>query len=273
MWTRSKKCKTRQNFKDICENSVSNSSIDAPSTSTGITGSSNSVFRVIEQDSDEDFPPNSCLESRSNSEENFVNILPTPLNGTHDMCLNALDITNHGSNGNVVALRNEDYMNPEHASTSNATNNINGKHSVMAHGSCHQSDDGPCIDGFSNSDDIYINDAYEYVNSDTFVNGNSYINDSDSSDCEYDYTPVKKKCSSDMSTPDSGFATGPCSSGSTYAIRSSRSHLPCSSRSINGSYNGHSSDDTDYPYEKIRKRAKKARLNIRKQIGGDSDSN
>lgn len=266
-WTRSKKCKTRENFKDISENSISNSSIDAPSTSTGITGSSNSVFRVIEQDSDEDLPSNGCLESRSNSEENFVNILPTPLNGTHDLCFNSLDMPNHNTNGNVVALRNE----YEDASTSNnpaiATKNV-----TISHTSCHI-EDGPCLDEFNNNEGMCVRETYQYVSADSFMNGGSFINDSDSSECEYDYTPVKKKHASDITTPDSGFVTAPCSSSSSYGVHTTKNHPSCSNRSINGSYNGHSSDDPDYAFEKFRKRAKKARLNIRKQIGGDSDSN
>ncbi|KAF5292282.1 hypothetical protein FQA39_LY03316 [Lamprigera yunnana] len=262
--TRAKKCKTKQNFKDFCENSVSNSSIDAPSTSTGIT-SSNNVFRLVEQDSDEDAPLNRCLESRTNSEENFVNILPTPLNGTHDMCLNALEMSNHNNNnnGNVVALRNEDYLRVEAPSTSSSINE--GKSSIMVQRSCHRQD-SPCLEELTHEE------GCEFVNSDSCVNNNSYVNGSDSSECEYDCNPVKKR-SSDMSTPDSGFVTGPCSSNSSYTIHTSKHHKPGSSRSANSSYNDISSDDPDYPYEKFRKRAKKARLNIRKKICGDSDSN
>ncbi|KAK4884518.1 hypothetical protein RN001_000789 [Aquatica leii] len=260
--TRSKKCKTKQNFKDICENSVSSSSIDGPSTSTGITSSA-TVFRVVEQDSDEDIPLNRCLENTTNSEENFVNILPTPLNGTHDMCLNTLEINDHNNNGNVVALRNEDYIRVEAPSTSSLNNDT--KTSVIIHNSC-QNEEGPCLEKFTNED------AYEFVNSESYLNSNTYINDSDSSECEYDCTPIKKR-NSEISTPDSGFVTGPCSSSSGYTIHSSKSHKPCSSRSVNNSYNEISSDDPDYPYEKFRKRAKKARLNVRKKICGDSDSN
>ncbi|KAK5648903.1 hypothetical protein RI129_003795 [Pyrocoelia pectoralis] len=264
--TRSKKCKTRQNFKDICENSISNSSIDAPSTSTGITSSS-TVYRLVEQDSDEEAPVNGCYEDRTNSEQNFVNILPTPLNGTHDMCLNALDITHHNNNGNVVALRN-DYIEVEIPSTST----VNNGHSKIVHKTCQ---DGPCLGKFATGD-IY-NDRY--VNSDPYVNNNnnnnnsnSFVNDSDSSECEYDSTPVKKVLNSAISTPDSGFATGPCSSSSGYVKHNSKVHLPRSSKSI-GHCNDLTSDDSDYPYEKFRKRAKKARLNIRKKICADSDSN
>ncbi|KAB0801590.1 hypothetical protein PPYR_03776 [Photinus pyralis] len=256
--TRSKKCKTRQSFQDISENSVSNSSIDAPSTSTGITSSS-TVYRLVEQDSDEEALGNRCYEEGTHSEENFVTILPTPLNGSHDMCLRAIDITNRGNNGNVVALRN-DYANVEVPSTSTLSN---GKNNI-AHTVCTNGLRGDKFIPGDVCDDVY-------VNSDAHVNQDSFINASDSSECEYDCTPVKKVLNTVISTPDSGFATGSCSSG--YTKYNSKIHRPCSSRSLMGHCNDHTSDDSDYPYEQFRKRDKKARLNIRKKIYADSDSN
>lgn len=86
-----RKYRTRQSLKDMFE--CSNSSFDTPSTSTGITGSSSAVFRVVEQDSDEDVP-----ENLNNVENNLINILPTPLNGTHDLYINVLEM-NNGATG------------------------------------------------------------------------------------------------------------------------------------------------------------------------------
>ncbi|XP_018328592.1 DDB1- and CUL4-associated factor 5 isoform X2 [Agrilus planipennis] len=223
--TRSKRPRTRQNYKKFYDTDSSNSCIDVPSTSTGITGSSNSVFRVIEQDSDEDVTSNHCLESPANSEENFVNILPTPLNGTHDLCLNSLDMTNGTA----------DIHQERQRSTGTARRRKE-----------------------SNEDDFYLD---SYVCEDS----------SDSSECDYDYTPVKKNRVNNprnLGTPDSGFATGACSSGSGYAV--SKNNVPCSSRSYR---NGHSSEDGQYPYEQFKKRVKKARMNMRKKVGVDSDSN
>lgn len=94
-----RKYRTRQSLKEIFE--CSNSSFDAPSTSTGITGSSSAVFRVVEQDSDEDVPPTVCTENDNNVESNLINILPTPLNGTHDLYINVLEM-NNGATGTVL---------------------------------------------------------------------------------------------------------------------------------------------------------------------------
>lgn len=56
------------------------------------------------------------MENNNASEDNLVNILPTPLNGTHDMYINVLEMSSGNTNGNVVTIRNEEYA---HASTSN----------------------------------------------------------------------------------------------------------------------------------------------------------
>lgn len=96
-----RKYRTRQSLKEIFE--CSNSSFDAPSTSTGITGSSSAVFRVVEQDSDDDVPPAVCTENHNNMENNLINILPTPLNGTHDLYINVLEM-NNGATGTDCLL-------------------------------------------------------------------------------------------------------------------------------------------------------------------------
>ncbi|XP_044263338.1 DDB1- and CUL4-associated factor 5 isoform X2 [Tribolium madens] len=218
--TKLRKYRTRQSLRETCDSGASNNSFDAPSTSTGITSSSNSVFRVIEQDSDEDVPPNNCTENGNSEENNFVNILPTPLNGTHDMYINVLEM----SSANVVTVRNEG---AEEASTSN----------------------GPPA--------CSVRGAFA-----------AYETESDSDYSEFDYrTPVKKRR---VSASDSGCGTGPCSSTSPYPIRGSRNHQECSSNDL---YNNERDSEDEFNYEKFKKRVSKARINIRKQIGGESDSN
>ncbi|KAI4466865.1 hypothetical protein MML48_2g00004860 [Holotrichia oblita] len=260
----------------MCENSsgsANNSSYDVPSTSTGITGTSSSVYRVIEQDSDEEAPPtNVCTENNSNLEDNFVDIIPTPLNGSHDMYINMIEmpnninnsnaITMNGNNNNnsnnVVTLRNEDYT---------STSSAGHSHSVK------------CDSG--GEDDEYSAEFASYINENGYSNDTNRNNNNNSSysdsDQDYNYTPVKKR-RRNHSEIDSGFATGSCSSNNSYAKRSLRSNSSVTRTTIATSYNNnnnnndHSSDD-DCHYEKFKKRVKKARVNIRKQIGGDSDSN
>lgn len=76
--------------------SEQSSSLDAPSTSTGITSSKSNLYRVIEQDSDEE--PRNGTESHEEDdnpeENNFISILPTPLNGTRDLYINVLEVDN-----------------------------------------------------------------------------------------------------------------------------------------------------------------------------------
>lgn len=84
---------TRQSVRNLSEQS---SSLDTPSTSTGITSSpKRSLYRIIEQDSDDE-PRNSNENNEGDSveENNFVNILPTPLNGTRDVFINVLEVDN-----------------------------------------------------------------------------------------------------------------------------------------------------------------------------------
>lgn len=87
------KYNTRQSVRNSAE---VNNSLDTPSTSTGITSSKNTLYRVIEQDSDEE--PRNTNENREDDnvteENNFVNILPTPLNGTRDIFINVLEVDN-----------------------------------------------------------------------------------------------------------------------------------------------------------------------------------
>lgn len=87
---------TRQSVRTSGE---STSSFDTPSTSTGITSSENALYRVIEQDSDEE--PRNGNENREDDnnadENNFISILPTPLNGTRDIFINVLEVDTDAS--------------------------------------------------------------------------------------------------------------------------------------------------------------------------------
>lgn len=96
------------------------------------------------------------------------------------------------------------------------------------------------------------------------VNGDDGYSDSSSdSDFEYTHTP-KRRC---VSVSDSGCATGPSSSASSYSAKHSRNHKVCS--------NSNRISDEEYVkmVEKFRKRVRKVRMNIRRKIGADSDSN
>lgn len=166
------------------------------------------------------------------------------------MYINVLEVSN-GANGNVVTLRNEDYTSSR-PSTSSA--NSSSSHSMYPVNNCAS----------------YTNEADFHNSLEAYINGcrssPAYASDSDSN-CEYHFTPVKKT-RAEISEIDSGFATGPCSSSSV----NKRNHPSCSTRASNGAYNDRTSDD-EYGYESFKKRVKKARMNIRKQICGDSDSN
>lgn len=104
-----------------------------PSTSTGITASTSSLYRIYEQDSDEEIqqqqqppPPPASPPTNPTAEQPLINILPTPLNGTHDMYINILQIpissTNNRSN-NVITVRNESVTNYDNNETTNNSYN------------------------------------------------------------------------------------------------------------------------------------------------------
>lgn len=105
----------------------SSESLDMPSTSTGITASSSAtttVYRIYDQDSDDDMTGNpssstngnnGCTEPPESTEQPppLINILPTPLNGTHDMYINILQVPvsngNSTTNGSVITVQNDNY--------------------------------------------------------------------------------------------------------------------------------------------------------------------
>lgn len=88
-------------------------------------------------------------------------------------------------------------------------------------------------------------------------------NSSSNSDSEYIYTP-KRRC---ISASDSGFATGPSSSASSGSAKHSKFHKVCSNS------NRLSDDEYMKTVEKFRKRVRKVRMDIRKKINAESDSN
>ncbi|KAL3286132.1 hypothetical protein HHI36_000644 [Cryptolaemus montrouzieri] len=246
-----KKYRTRQSLREICDNA--NNSLDAPSTSTGITSSHNSLFRVIEQDSEEEIPPNGCIENGNAEEGNLVNILPTPINGTHDMFINVLEMTTNIMNGDSGSTRDDASF--TRASTSRQNRHRYDSAVCIDGGSEHATSSNGASSGFPRSS---FNGSYPPMN----VNGTNTDSDSDY-DCNY-VTPVKKRRT--ISASDSGFGTGPCSSMGSFA-KNSRVHQECSNN------NASCSSEDELNYEKFRKRVKKARINIRKQIAADSDSN
>lgn len=104
---------------------------------------------------------------------------------------------------------------------------------------------------------VYKNDVSgDYEN-------NCFSESSSNSDFEYIYTP-KRRC---FSASDSGCATGPSSSASSYSTKHSRSHTVCSNM------NPISDDEYTNMVETFRKRVKRVRMNIRKKISAESDSN
>lgn len=232
-----KKYRTRESLRDLCDNF--SSSIDTPSTSTGITSSNNNLFRVIEQDSEDEIPSNGCTETTF-QEENLLNILPMPINGSQDLTTYSEDISESTR---------------EDAISSPSTSQQNR----------YRYDSAVCIDGGSDRTSSN-NDATSSFPRSSF-NG-SYpprnVNFDSDSDCDINYvTPVKKKCV--VSDLDSGCATGLSSSMNSYEKNSS-SHQVCSDDTS-------CSSDDELKYERFRKKAKKNRINnIRKKLN-ESDSN
>lgn len=104
---------------------------------------------------------------------------------------------------------------------------------------------------------VYTNDVNDNSENDYFSESSS------NSDFEYTYTP-KKRC---LSASDSGCATCPSSSASSYSTKNSRSHKMCSGN------NPISDDEYMNMVETFRKRVKKVRMNIRKKMSAESDSN
>ncbi|VEN41417.1 unnamed protein product [Callosobruchus maculatus] len=234
---RASKYFTRQSLR----NSAEQSSLDVPSTSTGITSSKSSIFRLIEQDSDEE-PRNSNEnpEGEVNAEEldetNFINILPTPINGTKDILINVLE----------MAHRNV----PQNQRSHPVTRSQHHIHQQQEESASHS----------SNSSRQAIDDGFS---------------DTSDSDLEYGHTP-KRRCISAAS--DSGCC--PSSSASSCSTKNGsliekvpypKNHQTCSS----GRRGGDSSEEEGgRRYEKIRRRARNSKATaVRRKIAHDSDSN
>ncbi|CAH1965595.1 unnamed protein product [Acanthoscelides obtectus] len=231
---RSSKYFTRQSLRNAGEQ---NSSIDAPSTSTGITSSKSALFRLIEQDSDEE-PRNSTenAEEDGNTEEvvdqnNFISILPTPINGTKDILINVLEManTNLSQNQRSHPVRRSQHQQEEAASHSS--------------NSSRQAVD----DGFSDTSD---------------------------SDLEYGRTP-KRRCISAASDsgccPSSSASTCSTRNASLEKVPYPKTHQACSSSRAAGES---SDEEGGRRYEKIRRRARNSKaIAARRKISHDSDSN
>ncbi|XP_066154685.1 DDB1- and CUL4-associated factor 5 [Euwallacea fornicatus] len=286
---RSLRYRTRQCLREACANAGLNMLLDTPSTSTGITSSNSSVYRVLEQDSEDEAlnltvhsPQNGDNDednhSSNNEEENLVNILPTPLNGTSEHVINALEVPqnsaemsntngqvsngNSASNGNLIAINNnEDYNNG--ASTSRGPIDLqtskrkNVKRQYVS----------PKVN-FSDSEDECI---LNYTNGHKVEDGYSTFS-SDSDDCEFHTPPTKRRT---ISHTDSGFGT---SSSNNRSSRCLDKYLNFSSKKTpeiapGNTQNGRTSDE-EHRNERFRKRVRKARMHFRNRVyANDSDSN
>ncbi|XP_057656981.1 DDB1- and CUL4-associated factor 5 [Diorhabda carinulata] len=165
-----------RSVKNMTDNDSTENSLDTPSTSTGITSSERSIFRLIEQDSDDDARNMNEIDGNEELEaNNLVNILPTPLNGSRDSLINILEVANGNTSSRTLR-----------SSTSAARLTLNeDPRRVQMNGanSLTGSPDNP-DQGFSETSD---------------------------SDFEYASTPAKRRL---VSVSDSGCGTGPSSSSS-----------------------------------------------------------
>ncbi|XP_072390311.1 DDB1- and CUL4-associated factor 5 [Diabrotica undecimpunctata] len=188
--TRPSKYFTRS-VKHMTDNDSTENSLDTPSTSTGITGSERSIFRLIEQDSDEDARNLNDIEGGEGVEaNNFVNILPTPLNGSRDVLINILEV----ANGSTRTLR---------SSTSTT------RHSNEDYQRQPQTNGASSLNGSSASPE----------------NADQGYSETSDSDVEY-ATPAKRR---HTSVSDSGCGTGPSSSSSVRSRKTAhRLHPECS---------------------------------------------
>lgn len=188
------------------------------------------------------------------------------------------------SPANVVTIRNEDYG---HASTSNNGETTSTRwqtDTVVASTSATTDPTNNCDYEEQCSVAVASSSSSSHLAKRSLptTTTTTYLSESES-DYEYNNyyrTPSpspnnrnkRRYCSGGgVMTADSGYSggSGPCSSnGNSYSLRNRRSN--CNN---NGYSNGHSSDEEYYSYVSFKKRVKKAKLNIRKHIGADSDSN
>lgn len=181
---------TRLSVKHLTDNESTENSLDTPSTSTGITSSERSMFRLIEQDSDDDTRNLNEPERAEETEaSNFVNILPTPLNGSRDALINILEVTN-----------------------GNSSRSLRSSTSALRHQS-NEEDHHQAVNGSSPSppaaDNTPVDQGY-----------------SESSDSELEYTRTPKRRHPSIS--DSGCGTGPSSSSSVNSHKTPRLAPGCS---------------------------------------------
>lgn len=261
--------RTRQYLREACENAGIGVLLDTPSTSTGITSSNSSMYRLeMDQDSEEEAlqSPQEELqeELRSNDEENLVNILPTPLNGTQEHVFSGLDMPAANSNGQV--------SNGRGGTTNGTTSSSRNHHQELNNGASTSRGTGSSRKRKSIPAAIKTVDE----NSPSTSSANGYwlqdapttTTTSSDEDYEFDYhqTPTKKRKNDDFT--DSGCGTGPSSSKSrpkvSFSVKKTTPH---------GGRQKDCSSDEEVRKERFRKRVRKARVNFRKNVCADSDSN
>ncbi|KAF7266740.1 hypothetical protein GWI33_019961 [Rhynchophorus ferrugineus] len=252
--------RTRQYLREACEHAGLDVLLDTPSTSTGITNSNSSMYRVLEQDSDEE-ALQSPIEQEDDEEqspevENLVNILPTPLNGTQEHVFNGIEMSGNGQTSNtrsssngVGSYRNSRQEFNNGASTSRGTvqNCLKRK---MPPG--HLKSSGDSLPSTSSANGHWS------------VPQEPCTTSSSDEDYEFDYrTPTKKLRVGDQSA-DSGCGTGPSSSKRSRGVYFVKklAHTP-----------KEFSSDEEVRTEKFRKRVRKTQLNLRRNMCADSDSN
>ncbi|XP_077296815.1 DDB1- and CUL4-associated factor 5 [Arctopsyche grandis] len=219
-----------------------------PSTSTGIRGHHNAaLFRITEADSDDDQSAGSCPKSpvttpTENPNLPLVNILPTPINGSHETVDTHQLIS--WENNSSDRLLNYDRLLENDFRNSNESLQLD-----------LQSWDRPrsnMVTGYTPTLTRLRNETNE-----------SEVESSCSTRSTADdiCTPNKQLISANLTTPESGIHSGPCTSSGSRATTSnskSKENVECS-------------DEPEWVATKHRQRVKRARRNYRNHVG-DSDS-
>lgn len=240
---------------------VNSNRMDVPSTSTGITATTPRLYRIVEQDSDEDLDGTGTNEQNNGFRNNgnnvdgdrLINILPTPLNGTHDMIMHVLEMSNNASD---VIINNDDAN--------------------------HDDLNGP------NSDSEYENYDVDYVTPMKKIKYDSGIGSTSTKNCP-------SSSSSKITSNGSSYTSATNSSDNQTGCSSKKSDNTWCEKSVAFTYENSSDEEyTDHLRSSTiitrrqqqlqkheqqqsqfnrRKINKRARLNVRKQLCPDSDSN
>ncbi|XP_050312634.1 DDB1- and CUL4-associated factor 5 [Anthonomus grandis grandis] len=277
--TRSLRYRTRQCLIQACENAGIAMLLDVPSTSTGITTTSSrpTVYRVIDQDSEDEAVSlvRNGLDSDSSDNENgnLVNILPTPLNGTHENVINNLEVPNasreviaapsrevlSSSSNGVVRNSEQEFNNGASTSRGTTTAVLPKKRRALKREYFLKSRPASCSD--SDEDE-------------GSQNGHVSCTTSTDSENEFDHgTPPPNKKRS-LSYSDSGCGTGPSSTKSSrFMNKYVRFNRTQEEEEGEEEEDGGQSSEEDERREEFRKRVRKARVNLRRRTYADSDSN